>query len=178
MTLKNPSKQFIEPVRFVPLRDIANKTQFNIAFGSLSMYAIATIFIVILWYVLTARSVSIITSPEIASVNVKSWPSPKIGNRWLLRPGKQRLEVRSEGYHTFVGQLEITKDDIQTHNISLIALPGDLKISLKPIERADIYIDGQPYGNIPGLVKNVEAGQRLIEIRADRYVPFDLKFNV
>ncbi len=178
MARQNQYGRPIEITKFIPIRLKTPPRYFNLNFGKLGFYGILAVSLLSVWYVLTARSVSILTLPETASINIISWPSIKIGSRWLLRAGNRELEVTSDGYYPFVGQIKITSDDIQTHQVSLIPLPGNLDISLQPVGEADLYIDGEKRGKIPNLIKSIAAGQRQIEARADRYLPFEIKFLV
>ena len=130
------------------------------------------------WYILTARSVSILAFPEDSTINVKAWPSIKIGNRWLLRSGERQIAVQSEGYYPYSGEILVSKDHLQTHQIRLTPLPGKLDVSLNPVTEADLYIDGKLVGKIPNLIDSVTAGEREIEVKAPKYQSFKVKMLI
>jgi len=178
MNQKDEYGRQIKITHFEPIAR-SNKTRhLNLQPGKIAVYLILILSLVSVWYILTARSVSILAFPDVATVNVKNWPSIKIGNRWLLRPGNREIEVKSLGYYSFQGKIEVTEDHLQTHKLSLIPLPGKLDISLRPINKASLYIDGEPLGIVPSLLESVPAGQREIEIKAPRYQPFKVNFFV
>ena len=124
------------------------------------------------WFVLTARSVAIKAHPDIASVYVDEWLAPRVGNHWLLRPGKRYIRVEAAGYTPFSGEIDVGDAPLQTQEVTLEPLPGHLRIDLSPVDRADVYVDGVVSGAAPGLVSGIRAGTRDIEVRAARYISF------
>lgn len=130
------------------------------------------------WFVLTARSVSITTEPADASVYVEEWPSPQVGNHWLLRPGRQAVRVESPGYTTFVGDIVVSDAALQTQHVVLDPLPGHLRVDVTPAVTAQITIDGEGRGSVPGEVRDIPAGKRNIVLRADRYREFALELDI
>ena len=144
-----------------------------------------SIFVVVLvvtlwavWFVLTARSVAIQAHPEIASVYVEEWLTPRVGNHWLLRPGKHQIRVEAAGYTTFSGVIDVGDAPLQTQEVTLERLPGHLRIELSPVDHADIYIDGVASGTAPGTVSGIKAGPRDIEIRNARYLSFTASIEI
>jgi formylglycine-generating enzyme required for sulfatase activity len=124
------------------------------------------------WFVLTARSVAIKADPDIASIFVEEWLSPRVGNHWLLRPGKRRIRVEAPGYTTFAGTIAVGDAPLQTQEVTLEPLPGHLHIEVTPVSQADVFIDGSNRGSAPGTINDIAAGTREIEIRAPRYQTF------
>ena len=136
----------VETIRFIPPSDNESRTKFKFKTEKSLIYSLLVLSLLTVWYILTARSVSIVAFPEVASINVESWPSIKIGNRWLLRSGKREITVRANGYYPYSGEILISSDHLQTHQISLVPLPGKLDVSLKPLLEAELYIDGNLIG--------------------------------
>ncbi|MGR8918491.1 MAG: PEGA domain-containing protein [Gammaproteobacteria bacterium] len=130
------------------------------------------------WFVLTARSVAIETTPGDAAVTVRQWPAPRVGDHWLVRAGERRVTVSAPGYVTFSGVITVTDAQVQTHRIELEPLPGKLNVTLAPVARATLYIDGREHGAVPGLVEDVPAGEHRVEVRAARYLPFETQLVV
>ena len=130
------------------------------------------------WYVLSARSVSIKVRPNIALVIVDEWLAPHVGGHWLLRPGQRRVRVEAPGYTPFTSTIAVGEAQLQTHEITLEPLPGHLRVSLAPVNFAVILIDGADRGRVPGTVKDIRAGTREIEIRAQRYLPFYANLDI
>ena len=130
------------------------------------------------WFVLTARSVAIKAHPEIASVYVEEWLAPRVGNHWLLRPGKRHIRVEAAGYTTFSSQIVVGDAPLQAQEITLEPLPGHLRIDLSPVDRAEVYIDGVLSGTAPGMISGIKAGTRDVEVRTARYLSFAASIEI
>ncbi len=130
------------------------------------------------WFVLSARSVGIETEPAGAAITVESWPAPRIGDHWLLLRGKRRVRVEAPGYTPFDDQLEIGDAQLQTHRVTLLPLPGLLRVGVAPVASAEILIDGVPRGNVPGVVADIAAGEHTVVVRAERFLPFEQRLVI
>lgn len=130
------------------------------------------------WFVLSARSVGIKVQPEIASVYVEEWPAPRVGNHWLLLPGKRHIRVEAPGYTTFASAIDIGDAPLQTQEVILEPLPGHLRIELSPVDQADVLIDGEVGGEAPGTIQYIKAGTRDVEIRRNRYISFKAAIEI
>jgi len=124
------------------------------------------------WYVITARSVSIVTDPAEAIVTVDELFAPSIGAHWVLRPGARSVVVEAPGYEPFAGDLVITDETLQTHKVILAPLPGHLRVEVTPVATADVTIDGLIEVTAPTTVGNIDAGPREVSVTAERYLPF------
>jgi formylglycine-generating enzyme required for sulfatase activity len=130
------------------------------------------------WFVFSARSVGIQTIPEQASVEVLERPALRVGDHWLLRAGKRRVLVAAPGYVSFRDEVEITPAPLQTHTITLAKLPGHLRVTLAPASTGELFVDGQPHGEVPGILTDIPAGNHEIEIRALRYLSFNTVLEI
>lgn len=139
--------------------------------GALGLLVLVTV-VWAAWFVLTARSVGLVTQPENAAVSVLEWPAPRVGNHWLLRAGKRHVRVEAPGYVSFDGDIEVSDAQLQTHEIVLTRLPGHLRVQVTPVSRAEVIVDGAVLGDAPGLISDVPPGYHEIEIRADRFLSF------
>lgn len=144
----------------------------------LIMSLVLTVWAVAAWFVFTARAVTLKTEPPGASVEIAHWLAPRISNHWLLRPGAHRVRATAPGYQAFDAPIEIDAAPIQTRDIVLERLPGQLRIALEPAVKATVLIDNEAHGAAPGLVRDIPAGLRQIEIRAPRYRPYILQLEV
>lgn len=131
-----------------------------------------------MWFVVTARSVGLVASPDSASITVKEWPAPRVGKHWLMREGARRVVVEAPGYQSFNGEIEVTDAQIQSHEIILERLPGSLNVQLSPAVEAVLWLDGKNFTALPGLTTGIAAGDHLIEIRADRYLTYQAEIAV
>jgi formylglycine-generating enzyme required for sulfatase activity len=124
------------------------------------------------WYVLTARSVEFAVEPAGSEVEVAGFPAIALSGHWLLRPGTRRVRARAPGYLPFDGTVEIGPAPLQTHRVVLERLPGHLRIDLAPVASAEVEVDGEKRGTAPGVIRDLRAGTRQVEVRAARYLPY------
>jgi formylglycine-generating enzyme required for sulfatase activity len=130
------------------------------------------------WFVFTARAVSLHSEPADAEVRVAEWLAPHFGNHWLLRAGAHRVRATAPGYKPFDALVEVDDTPIQTHDITLERLPGHVRITLTPAVKAAVLVDNQALGQAPGVVHDIPAGPRQLEIRAPRYRPYITQLDI
>ena len=139
---------------------------------ALALWALAA------WFVFTARSVTLAATPDLAHIHVAGGLAPRIGQHWLLRPGQHRVVASAPGYKNFDALIEVDDTPIQTRTVALERLPGHLRVRLTPTVAADVLIDNAAYGKAPGVVRDIPAGARQLEIRAPRYRPHITQLNI
>ena len=159
----------IKPARFRAPAASAPRAPLRIHWAPLVIGSVLLLWAAGAWFLLSARSVTIKATPDLAAINVEEWLAPRLGNHWLLLPGARAVRVTAPGYITFAGELIVGDDQIQTHAVDLERLPGHLAITLKPAVKAQVSVDGVEHGSAPGTVADIPAGQREIEIKAPRY---------
>lgn len=162
----------IEPIKFRPASATPQLPRVTMpwAHGFIAMILMAGLWGA--WYVITARSVSIVTEPADAIVTVDELFAPSIGAHWVLRPGTRRVLVEAPGYKPFADELVISDEPLQTHKVTLAPLPGHLRIEVTPVETANVTIDGLIEVTAPTTVGNIDAGPREVSVTAERYLPF------
>lgn len=162
----------IEPTRFRPPSIVSALPRPRLPWtqGIVALILLLTLWSA--WFVLTARSVVIDIEPVGARIDMRGMFTPRIGDRWLLRPGRHGLRASAPGYKDFTGQVTITGQSLQSHPIRLERLPGHLRVIVSPVEQAQIFVDGEARGTVPGIIRDIAAGSRNIEIRAERYLSF------
>ena len=122
-----------------------------------------------------------------ADVDLDSWLKLPIGNRFLVLPGSQSVDVTVPGFKD--GQNTLTVDDerFQQFEIKLERLPGILDVSLitQPSDRAETIIEGAQLsisdvvlGAVPGVVVDVPAGRNVLTVDAPLYRKVSQDFTV
>ena len=87
----------------------------------------------------------------------------------MLAPGNYKLEIRKEGFRPRQQSVSLTeKENRQVHIPALDMIVGTLNVKVTPIE-ADVYIDGKKMGTTPDVFRNIQVGQRRVEIRKEGY---------
>ena len=171
-------KNKIDAAQFKPVTSKA-RLEINLALSPLLLFVFALSLIILsLWFVLTARSINVVTFPPDAEVTLGSWLKINLGNNWLVRPGDHLFSVSAAGYNDLAYPYQVTDARIQKLQLSLTPLPGDLEIILTPENTGEIFIDNNSYGEVPGIVKNIPAGLRQARIEVDRYLDYEVELQI
>ena len=131
----------------------------------------------ILFFLLTARSVSITVESETAPIIDLSGLHLPFGERFLMRPGSYELTVTAEGYQAFTGPLLVDDSEVQTQAVVLTPLPGTLIIESIPAS-ATVSVNGVAMGVTPLTIDSVDAGDVTVGLVAERYLPFETIIQV
>ncbi len=131
----------------------------------------------ILFFLLTARSVSITVESETAPIIDLSGLHLPFGERFLMRPGSYELTVMAEGYQAFTGPLLVDDSEVQTQAVVLTPLPGTLIIESIPAS-ATVSVNGVAMGVTPLTIDSVDAGDVTVGLVAERYLPFETIIQV
>ena len=161
----------ITPTCFRPPSRGSALPRLQIAWLPLLVSAVLLLWALAAWFVFTARTVTLSATPSHASISVADGLAPHFGNHWLMRPGPHRVRVSAPGYQAFDALVTVDDAQIQTREVTLERLPGHLRIALIPAVQAEVLVDNVVLGKAPGVVHEIAAGKRQIEIRAARYRP-------
>jgi formylglycine-generating enzyme required for sulfatase activity len=171
-------KNKIDAAQFKPAINKA-RLEVNLALSPLFLFVCASSLIILsLWFVLTARSINVVTAPPEAEVALASWLKINLGNNWLVRPGNHLFSISAAGYNDLVYPYQVTDDRIQKLQLSLTPLPGDLEVILTPEKTGEIFIDNKSFGQVPGIIKNIPAGLRQARIEVDRYLNYETELQI
>lgn len=168
----------IEPIKFRPASGTPQLPRVKLPWAHGFIALILLVGLWAAWYVVTARSVSILTEPADALVTVDELIAPSIGGHWVLRAGPRSITVEASGYVPFRDALVITDEPLQTHTVTLDPLPGHLRVEVSPVKTAKIVIDDLIEAAVPSTVSNIEAGAREITVTAERYIPFSTVLEI
>ena len=106
-------KNKIDAAQFKPVTNKA-RLEINLALSPLLLFVFALSLIILsLWFVLTARSVNVMTFPPDAEVTLGSWLKINLGNNWLVRPGDHLFSVSAVGYNDLAYPYQVTDARIQ-----------------------------------------------------------------
>ena len=168
----------IKPQTFRPPPRGPALPRFEIAWLPLTVSLVLLAWMLAAWFVFTARAVTLHSEPVNAELEVAEWLAPRIARHWLLRPGEHRVRASAPGYQPFDAAIIVDGTPIQTHDITLERLPGHLRIALTPKVPAEVLIDNAALGKAPGVVRDIPAGMRQVEVRAPRYRPHIVQLDI
>ena len=170
------NKIHIEPVSFkpsAPRKGPGNKRLAKLL-GSLLMLILLLAIGGAVWFVFSARRVTVEFSPEPDRWALKGGFALKLGPQLLAQPGTYQLRAKKQGYEDLTQAVEITRDKDQQLAAALKKLPGRVSITARdnggnPVT-AMVVIDGQQAGATPLTDLSLPAGIRSLELSAERYL--------
>ena len=168
----------IVPAAYKPPRTITHLPTIRLPWLRLILLGLSLLAIFAAWFVTSANTVQFLTQPEQASVAVKALIAPKLGNKWILRPGPHRVEARMIGYHLFDKEIIITDEAMQKHVLELTPLPGHLRVEISPISSAQLLLDDEAVDDAPTTLRDITAGSHNLKVSADRYKAFETKIEI
>lgn len=133
-----------------------------------------------IWFVFTARQVTIRIDPQPDHIVVYGGlAAPRFGSYYLLRPGDYRLRAAKACYYSLDHSFRVGFGKSQKIDLEMQKRPGRLSIQVyqeddpsRIISGARVVIDGVDVGGTPISDLEASAGRRNLEIRATNYQDF------
>ncbi len=179
MRLRGASDDEAEPIAAVRFRATDASTQRKkVSFNPMRLVlaVVALCVIGVLWFVFTATSIAVTTTPQQADVSISGGlPAVPVGQRYLLRPGEYTVRAEQPGYKPAQTKIKVTDAANQQFALGLEKLPGLLAVEVPA--SGTISIDGKEVGNAPGEFE-LSPGSHQIAINAPRYQPFTATVDV
>jgi len=137
------------------------------------------------WYIVTARRISIRVEPIPDLVDIQGGLLRiRIGEEVLLRPGSYRISAGKAGYANLVETIEVTRES-DVFAFELEKLPGLVSVVAYQVDATELEIrdgiasiDGAQVGFTPMKNAEVSAGNHLLQIDAERYLPYSTNVQV
>lgn len=168
----------ITPAPYQPPGAMANIPRFKLPWMRILLFAFSITAIFAAWFVTSANTVEFVTRPPEARVEVTSLLSPKLGDKWILRPGAHQVTAEASGYHPYRAAVEISDQPMQIHEIVLTPLPGHLRVAVSPVSSAQLSVDGQAVADAATTIRDLSAGPHHVQVSAERYKPFETAIEI
>lgn len=130
-----------------------------------------------LWFLHAARSVVLEVEPASATTNIDKGFHLRLVDHFLMLPGNYQIRVKAAGYQPDFRQLVVDHQSNQRHQISLVKLPGHLKIVTAP-PGATVTIDKKEIGSTPLLAKQLSPGKHHLTLNHPRYLSVKHSINI
>ena len=177
MTDKSRDEALIAPVEFTPMEGEIQRSTFTLQPIAILTGLALLISLLVLWFLLTAKSVIISIAPDTAEISLEGGITFELADHYLIRPGEYQLIATSEGYEDLTQSFIVSEDDNQLLPLVLEKKPGHLEITTHPAD-AEIWIDGQQVGISPTTITPLSPGGHQLEIRAPRYYIHESKVDI
>jgi len=163
----------IQPATFTPLPPGGGQRHNNRRRTSLVLAGLAAAVIAwILWFLFTARSIAINVEPAEAGVKLEGGIHLKLADRYLLRSGDYQVSIQAPRYYPLQQDLRVGPEQNQRYHYQLQRLPGHLRVITIPATGVAVRVNHVLQGSAPLVVHNLSHGQHLLELAADRYLPY------
>jgi len=130
------------------------------------------VFVGVIWFIFTAKSVYIEVDPDNAEIDIKGGLHIQLVDRYLMTRGNYRIAIQSPRYYPLEQDLKIGQEQNQQYSYQLQPLPGHLQIHTVPANNVQVWVDNELRGEAPLLVRNLGQGTHALELVADRYLPY------
>jgi formylglycine-generating enzyme required for sulfatase activity len=138
-----------------------------------------TVLAVLGWFAFTAKSVEIVVEPRPEEVRLADTLfKVHLGDRFLLRSGRHRVEAELDGYYPLDTVIEVGQSADQSVVLPLIRLPGLVTLATQPEVGADVLLDGESIGSTPLVDVEIVPGVHQIEFAASRFIPVTSELDV
>lgn len=169
----------VEPVAYHPGRGAYRPvaaTAPTLKFGLAAGFAVLG---VVAWFLFTARSVDVVVDPEPETLVIEGavW-TPRVGGRYLLRPGRYEVTATRTGYVPLREALKVGNASSQQAAFELQKLPGRLSVSTGVLAGAEVLVDGELLGTTPIDGAEVPAGLHRFVVRARNHLPAEQELEI
>jgi formylglycine-generating enzyme required for sulfatase activity len=169
MSPQSDQKDIIAPSGFTPLDQAGKAPRSEQRPGRALLYAALAAAALILFFLLTARSVEIEVIAEVpAAVSVSGLALP-LGQRYLMRPGDYQVDASAPGYHPLSAAFSVDDGEDQSVVLTLDALPGRLSIDSTP-PGATVIIDEEAVGQTPLIDLSLGKGIHTLSLQEPRHL--------
>ena len=177
MSKERNQSESLSPTVFEPRSETTAATTQRITPATAFLVMAGLVIAYVLFFLLTARSVSVTVEAETTpTIDISGLHLP-FGERFLMRPGSYELTVTAEGYRAYTAPLRVDDAEVQTQAVVLTPLPGTLLIESIPAS-ATVSLGGIVMGGTPLTIDEIEAGEVTVNLVADRYLPYETTIEV
>jgi len=100
------------------------------------------------------------------------WFQLPLADRILLRQGTYSVRVRKDGYFEANQSFEVGTEPSKTVTVEMRKLPGFVTVATDPSVDATVTVDGSMIGQAPFGPLELEPGTHMIEVSAERFLPY------
>lgn len=171
-----PADDGITPIAFTPPGKTPRQRKVVPA-ASIAVGLVLALCLIALWFVFSARSLSVDVVPRDARVELHGGIAIALADHYLLRPGTYRLTVTATGYHDHQEDFVVTAAGDQHLAVALEQKPGQLAVVTRP-EGASILLDGEDRGESPQALTGLPGGTYQVRLNHPRHKPWQGEVEV
>ncbi|MDH3645257.1 MAG: PEGA domain-containing protein [Gammaproteobacteria bacterium] len=171
--------EIIEPIAFQPKRGNVISVHRGTRILQVAVIAIFALLAAATWFMFTARSVNLIIEPEPPRIALSgALLTPRVGGRYLLRPGTYQVRADLMGYLPLDSEIKVGGSSNQQFVLQMEKLPGLISVSATDLPGAEVLIDGTQVGVTPLTDFAVPAGLHRLVVRAKKHLSHEQEIEV
>ena len=152
-----------QPIQSTPKRSNVSLNPIRVTIGIALLGSI-----LVIWFLLTAKSVIISVEPSQARVNIYGGLNFKLSDNHLLRSGDYSLTASASGYVDLNHKFIVDQSDHSQIKLTMEKMPGHLNLTSKPIS-SQIFLNTEQIGTTPFNIKSLAPGSYEINLKVPRY---------
>ena len=165
-------REIVEPIK-IDIDRVEHSSRVSkkqIIQGSLALLTL--ILIVVLWFVVSSKTIIVDISPPPDSLELQHGPiTVKLRDRFLAQPGEYQLVASKAGYYPLQETISVGMLASYHFKRTLQKKPGRVSIDIDPPQHARVYINRRYVGVSPLRDIALAAGTHTIELQRYRYRP-------
>ncbi len=170
-TILDGASDPIQPIDFTPREEQTRRFSYQPRWLHLFLAMASIVVAVAVWFVLTARSVSVEVDPITAEIEIEGGLNFRLGQRYLIRSRSlSSFGSTNPGYHDTETQLLVGTEQNQIHEFEMRRLPGRVTIRSAGLDGTRVQIDGVDIGVTPLVDAAIEPGTHQLTLSRDRYL--------
>ncbi|UCC14565.1 MAG: PEGA domain-containing protein, partial [Gammaproteobacteria bacterium] len=178
VVMEAPREETIKPLDYQPAQNLGKPGKRGFPIVGTVLFAALCILGLASWFMFTARSVEVLVTPEPESLSVGGGVVVSFGPRYLMRPGRYRVEAGLAAYEPLSEEVEVTDERAQTIQLTMTRLADRLHVETGEVTGAQVSLDGEPAGETPLADYAVRPGRYRLEISAERFVTYAEELDV
>jgi len=146
--------------------------------GGVLFGAAATLGALVIGFLAMAHTLTVDVEPTPDTVSLRgTLLAPRFGSRFLAVPGRYTLVAEKEGHQRLEAEVEVSESSPRVLHFTLERLPGLLRVDTGGVG-AEVLVDGQVLGGVPGAPLSVPAGTHAVVVRAEGFVDFQTRLEI
>ena len=164
------SEEKLVAINFQPIQGSKSRPSISLSPLKVTIGLGFLISILIMWFLLTAKSLIISISPSEAKsrINIYGGLNFQLSDNYLVRPGSYSLKALAPGYVDLNHTFSVNEKDHTQIELTMKKKPGHLKLTTKPLG-GEVLVNNKLVGVAPFNIKSLQSGEYRINVNLPRY---------
>lgn len=142
------------------------------------IFVLLLVALTVLWYIFTAKSVVIKTSPLGGKVELTTGLHFNWQEHLLMQSGDYQVSITKDGYYPLLQTFSVSDKQNQQITFELVPLPGNLSLKVAANTGVTATIDGQTVVVKSNIISDIPAGKHELTLYAENYFPYKVDIDI